>query len=73
VAVQLHTQNIDLAVQQAMEAADLSFDQLTGVAVTRGPGIGICLDVGLSKAKALVGFILFYLVLVFYILDLLNR
>jgi N6-L-threonylcarbamoyladenine synthase len=54
VAVDLHRQNIDAAVHTAMTRAGLSFDQLTHVAVTRGPGIGICLDVGLAKAKALV-------------------
>lgn len=53
VAVALHKENIDRAVQQVMESASLSFDQLTAVAVTRGPGIGMCLDVGLDKAKML--------------------
>jgi len=38
-----------------MGIAKLKFHQLDAIAVTRGPGIGICLDVGLAKAKALVG------------------
>jgi hypothetical protein len=41
------------------------------VAVTRGPGIGICLDVGLAKAKALV-WVLFLFFSSFFLLFFLS-
>jgi len=53
VATDLHQQNIDRAVQTAIDDSKLKFADLTAIAVTRGPGIGICLEVGLNKAKQL--------------------
>jgi N6-L-threonylcarbamoyladenine synthase len=57
-AVHLHNQNIDKAIETAMNQANMDYSDLTAIAVTRGPGIGICLEVGLTKAKQLVLFIL---------------
>jgi N6-L-threonylcarbamoyladenine synthase len=53
VATDLHQENIDRAVQTAIDDSKLNFSDLTAIAVTRGPGIGICLEVGLNKAKQL--------------------
>jgi N6-L-threonylcarbamoyladenine synthase len=53
VATDLHVENIDRAVQTAIEDSKLNYSDLTAIAVTRGPGIGICLEVGLNKAKQL--------------------
>jgi N6-L-threonylcarbamoyladenine synthase len=53
VATDLHQENIDRAVQKAIDNSKLNFSDLTAIAVTRGPGIGICLEVGLNKAKQL--------------------
>lgn len=38
----------------AMEKAGVKFEDLSAIAVTRGPGLGLCLEVGILKAKALV-------------------
>lgn len=54
VASGLHKENIDKAVQGAMEKAGVNFKDLEAIAVTRGPGLGLCLEVGIVKAKALV-------------------
>jgi len=53
VATDLHQENIDNAVQTTIDDSKLKFSDLTAIAVTRGPGIGICLEVGLKKAKQL--------------------
>jgi len=53
VATDLHQENIDKAVQTVIDDSKLKFSDLTAIAVTRGPGIGICLEVGLNKAKQL--------------------
>jgi len=48
-----HIENISLVVQQALDQAGITLDQLDGIAVTQGPGLVGCLLVGLSFAKAL--------------------
>eukprot|EP01127_Copromyxa_protea_P020987 TRINITY_DN7105_c0_g1_i1.p1 TRINITY_DN7105_c0_g1~~TRINITY_DN7105_c0_g1_i1.p1 ORF type:complete len:370 (-),score=60.12 TRINITY_DN7105_c0_g1_i1:335-1444(-) len=51
VAAELHRENIDKTVEGAMSQAGISFKDLTAIAVTRGPGLGLCLEVGIIKAK----------------------
>lgn len=50
IAAEEHAKNIDIAVQNAMENANISFEELTAVVVTMGPGLSMCLRVGLEKA-----------------------
>lgn len=64
VASGLHKENIEATVSRTMEKAGVRFTDLTAIAVTRGPGLGLCLEVGMLKAKALVrifSFILLFL------------
>jgi N6-L-threonylcarbamoyladenine synthase len=53
VASRAHIEMISPIVQQALDHAQVSLDQLDAVAVTRGPGLAGSLLVGMNFAKAL--------------------
>ncbi len=53
VASRLHTENIDICLKEALEQANLTFEDIDAFAVTRGPGLIGCLHVGLQAAKTL--------------------
>lgn len=53
IASRKHLENICPVVQEALKTADVSLDQIDGLAVTQGPGLVGCLLVGLSFAKAI--------------------
>ena len=53
VASRNHILNISSVVKEAMEKADLSFDDIDGIAVTYGPGLIGALLVGVSYAKGI--------------------
>eukprot|EP01125_Pyxidicula_operculata_P014045 TRINITY_DN4657_c0_g1_i3.p2 TRINITY_DN4657_c0_g1~~TRINITY_DN4657_c0_g1_i3.p2 ORF type:complete len:448 (+),score=63.37 TRINITY_DN4657_c0_g1_i3:1534-2877(+) len=53
VAAEKHQQNINKTIELAMSKASVTFDNIDAIAFTRGPGLGLCLDVGLKKAKEL--------------------
>lgn len=48
-----HLETINPVIDEAMKGAGVTFDDLEGIAVTRGPGLVGALLVGLSYAKAL--------------------
>ncbi|GIL45183.1 hypothetical protein Vafri_2509 [Volvox africanus] len=48
-----HTAAIDRTVDSALAAARLAPQQLSAIAVTVGPGLGLCLRVGAAKARQL--------------------
>ncbi|MDO9001433.1 MAG: tRNA (adenosine(37)-N6)-threonylcarbamoyltransferase complex transferase subunit TsaD [Bacteroidota bacterium] len=48
-----HQKNIVLVVQEALQVADVKFEQLNAIAVTIGPGLMGSLLVGLSFAKSM--------------------
>ncbi len=52
-ASRLHTENIGYVLQTALHESTLSFKDLSGVAVTRGPGLIGALHIGLQSAKML--------------------
>jgi len=45
-----HKKAIDATVEEALKRANISTEQLSAVAVTVGPGLGLCLEVGVRKA-----------------------
>eukprot|EP00434_Breviolum_minutum_P028282 symbB.v1.2.025021.t1/scaffold2407.1/size80004/7 len=45
-----HKKAIDETVEEALRRAGVPVAELTGVAVTVGPGLGLCLEVGVRKA-----------------------
>lgn len=51
-AAREHLNTLPLLVEEALQVARLSADDISAVAVTRGPGLGGCLMVGVSYAKA---------------------
>jgi N6-L-threonylcarbamoyladenine synthase len=48
-ATQAHQEAIDRIVDEALQRAGVQPKQLTAVAVTVGPGLGLCLRVGALK------------------------
>jgi N6-L-threonylcarbamoyladenine synthase len=53
-AMEQHKINIEVAVEEAVKKAGIkSLDEVDAIAVTKGPGLEICLRVGLRKAQAL--------------------
>ena len=53
IASRLHAENISIVIKEAMETAQVKFEELDAVAVTRGPGLIGALHVGLQAAKTI--------------------
>lgn len=53
IASRLHTENIDVCLEEALKQSSLKFEDMDAFAVTRGPGLIGCLHVGLQAAKTL--------------------
>ena len=53
IASRLHAENIGVVLKEALETAQLTFDDIDAFAVTRGPGLIGALHVGLQAAKTL--------------------
>ena len=55
-AARTHAEKIDLIIKKAISKSKYSFDQLDGVATTAGPGLLICLMVGMTAGKTIANF-----------------
>ena len=55
-AARSHIENIEFIVSKAFKEADVKIDEISGVAATAGPGLIVCLTVGLNFGKAIAGF-----------------
>lgn len=53
VASRLHLENINFVIKEAIEKADINYNDLDAIAVTYGPGLVGSLHVGLMAAKTL--------------------
>lgn len=53
IASRHHVEQITIVIEEAMKQADISFSDLTAIAVTEGPGLVGALLVGVNAAKAL--------------------
>ena len=53
IASRLHAENISIVIKEAMETANVKFEELDAVAITRGPGLIGALHVGLQAAKTI--------------------
>tara|TARA_B100001250_G_scaffold291252_1_gene252977 strand:+ start:213 stop:1286 length:1074 start_codon:yes stop_codon:yes gene_type:complete len=52
-AARSHLEKIDLIAKKAIDESRISLDKVTAVATTAGPGLIVCLTVGLNFGKAL--------------------
>ena len=50
-----HVEKIEFVVKKSIKESNLNFDDLSGVAATAGPGLIVCLTVGLNIGKAIAG------------------
>ena len=55
VAARAHVEKIEFIVQKAIEESKLDLENLDGIAATAGPGLIVCLTVGLNTGKAIAG------------------
>ena len=55
-AARSHIENIDFIITKALKDAKINFELIDGVAATAGPGLIVCLTVGLNVGKAIAGF-----------------
>ncbi len=55
-AARSHVENIDFIILKSLKDAKLKIEDINGVAATAGPGLVVCLTVGLNIGKALAGF-----------------
>ncbi len=56
IAARAHVENIDLIIEQAIEESKISLSEVDGIAATAGPGLIVCLTVGLNIAKSIATF-----------------
>ena len=55
-AARSHIENIQFIVSKALKEAKMEINDVSGIAATAGPGLIVCLTVGLNIGKALAGF-----------------
>jgi N6-L-threonylcarbamoyladenine synthase len=54
-AARSHAEKIDIIIKKAIKDSKYEFTKLDGVAATAGPGLLVCLMVGLSAGKSIAG------------------
>ena len=55
IAARAHVEKIEYIINKAIKDSNLSLSQIDGVAATAGPGLIVCLTVGLNAGKAIAG------------------
>ena len=55
IAARAHVEKIEIIVQKAIKESNVNLENLDGVAATAGPGLIVCLTVGLNTGKAIAG------------------
>jgi len=55
IAARAHVEKIEFIIKKALKESNLSFDRINGIAATAGPGLIVCLTVGLNAGKAIAG------------------
>ena len=55
VAARAHIEKIEFIVKKAIKESNTNFKDLDGIAATAGPGLIVCLTVGLNMGKAIAG------------------
>ena len=55
IAARAHVEKIGFIIKKALKESKLSFDNINGISATAGPGLIVCLNVGLNAGKAIAG------------------
>ena len=55
-AARAHLENIEYIINTALKESNISVDEVDGVAATAGPGLIVCLTVGLNVGKSIAAF-----------------
>jgi len=55
-AARAHLENIDFIINKSLEDSDISLNKIDGIAATAGPGLIVCLTVGLNIGKSIAAF-----------------
>jgi len=55
IAARAHVEKIEFIIKKAIEKSNLNLKNLDGIAATAGPGLIVCLIVGLNAGKAIAG------------------
>jgi N6-L-threonylcarbamoyladenine synthase len=55
-AARAHLENIEYIIDAALKESKISIDELDGIAATAGPGLIVCLTVGLNIGKSIAAF-----------------
>ncbi len=55
-AARAHLENVEYIIDTALKESKISIDELDGVAATAGPGLIVCLTVGLNIGKSIAAF-----------------
>ena len=55
IAARAHVEKIEFIVKKAIKKSNFNLENLDGVATTAGPGLIVCLTVGLNTGKAIAG------------------
>jgi N6-L-threonylcarbamoyladenine synthase len=55
IAARAHVEKIEYIVKKTVKESNLDLNDLDGVAATAGPGLIVCLTVGLNIGKAIAG------------------
>ena len=56
-AARAHLENIEFIIDTALSESKVSIDHIDGVAATAGPGLIVCLTVGLNIGKSIAAFV----------------
>jgi len=55
IAARAHVEKIEFIIKKALKESNLNFNKINGIAATAGPGLIVCLTVGLNAGKAIAG------------------
>ena len=55
-AARAHIENIEYIIKAALEKSKISLNEIDGIAATAGPGLIVCLTVGLNIGKSIAAF-----------------
>ena len=55
IAARAHVEKIEFIIKKAITESNLNIEKIDGIAATAGPGLIVCLTVGLNAGKAIAG------------------